>query len=89
MLFAETPSNPGLALVDLAAIGALAAEQGLDFVVDSCFATPRVQQPIAFGATAVGIGDGMIRVSVGLEHVDDIGHEIACGPDVAVRESAS
>lgn len=53
MLFVETPSNPGLELIDLAWLGALAAEHGIDLVVDNCFATPYLQRPLALGATAV------------------------------------
>ncbi len=52
MLFVETPSNPGLELVDLQWLGALARERGLDLVVDNCFATPYLQRPLHYGATA-------------------------------------
>lgn len=53
MIFIETPSNPGLELIDLAWIGALARERGIDLLVDNCFATPYLQRPIEYGATAV------------------------------------
>ncbi len=53
MLFVETPSNPGLELIDLEWLGALARERGIDLVVDNCFATPYLQRPLQFGATAV------------------------------------
>jgi len=53
MLYVETPSNPGLELVDLTYLGSLAAERGIDLVVDNCFATPYLQRPLAFGASAV------------------------------------
>ncbi len=53
LLFIETPSNPGLELVDLASLGALARERGIALVVDNCFATPYLQQPLSHGATAV------------------------------------
>ena len=53
MLFVETPSNPGLALIDLAMLGALAAERGLTLVVDNCFTTPILQRPIEHGAHLV------------------------------------
>jgi O-succinylhomoserine sulfhydrylase len=53
MIFVETPSNPGLELIDLEWLGALARERGVDLVVDNCFATPYLQRPMAFGATAV------------------------------------
>jgi O-succinylhomoserine sulfhydrylase len=53
MLFIETPSNPGLELIDLAWLGALARRRGIDLVVDNCFATPYLQRPLAHGATIV------------------------------------
>ena len=52
MLFIETPSNPGLELIDLPWLGALARDRGVDLVVDNCFATPYLQRPLPFGATA-------------------------------------
>jgi O-succinylhomoserine sulfhydrylase len=53
LVFVETPSNPGLELVDLALVGALCRARGLLFVVDNCFATPLLQQPIRYGADLV------------------------------------
>jgi O-succinylhomoserine sulfhydrylase len=53
MLFVETPSNPGLELVDLAWLGALARERGIPLVVDNCFATPYLQRPLEWGASLV------------------------------------
>lgn len=53
MLFVETPSNPGLALVDLEYLGHLAAERGLILNVDNCFATPYLQTPSRWGAHLV------------------------------------
>ncbi len=53
MLFAETPSNPGLDLVDLEALGKLAEKHNIIFNVDNCFASPIVQQPAKFGADLV------------------------------------
>jgi O-succinylhomoserine sulfhydrylase len=53
LVFVETPSNPGLELVDLAALGTLCRERGLVFVVDNCFTTPLLQQPIRFGADLI------------------------------------
>ncbi len=52
-IFIETPSNPGLALGDLDAIGALAKARGLVLIVDNCFTTPYLQQPIRHGAHLV------------------------------------
>ncbi len=53
MIFAETPSNPGLDIIDLEWVGKLAAEHDLILNVDNCFATPFLQQPIKFGAHLV------------------------------------
>jgi O-succinylhomoserine sulfhydrylase len=53
LLYVETPSNPGLDIVDIEAIAALCKKNNILFVVDNCFATPAVQQPINFGADLV------------------------------------
>lgn len=53
MLFLETPSNPGLDLVDLTWAGKFAKSHNLIFAVDNCFATPYLQKPIQFGADIV------------------------------------
>ena len=53
MLYVETPSNPGLDIIDLEFVSALCKMHGILFVVDNCFATPAVQQPIKFGADLV------------------------------------
>lgn len=53
MLFLETPSNPGLELIDLDEAGRFCREHGLVFSVDNCFATPYLQQPTTYGADLV------------------------------------
>jgi O-succinylhomoserine sulfhydrylase len=53
MLFLETPSNPGLDIVDLAQAGQFAKDNSLIFNVDNCFATPYLQQPARYGADLV------------------------------------
>jgi O-succinylhomoserine sulfhydrylase len=53
MVFVETPSNPGLDLVDLEMVAGLCRERGVPLVVDNCFATPHLQQPIRWGADLV------------------------------------
>lgn len=53
VLFVETPSNPGLDLVDLEWLGLLAKEKNLILIVDNCFATPYLQQPLRYGAHIV------------------------------------
>jgi cystathionine gamma-synthase len=49
----ETPSNPLLKIVDIAAVSALAHERGARVVVDNTFATPALQRPLALGADVV------------------------------------
>lgn len=53
MIYLETPSNPGLELVDLEMIGRICKKHNLIFNVDNCFATPALQTPIDFGADIV------------------------------------
>ena len=50
ILYLETPSNPGVDLVDLEEAGKLAKKHNLIFIVDNCFATPIIQQPLKWGA---------------------------------------
>ncbi|TKC06364.1 O-succinylhomoserine sulfhydrylase [Pedobacter frigoris] len=50
MIFVETPSNPGIDIIDLAWLAQLAKKNGIMLVVDNCFATPYLQQPIKLGA---------------------------------------
>ena len=53
LIFIETPSNPGLELLDLRWLGEFASARGIPLVVDNCFATPYLQQPLALGANVV------------------------------------
>jgi len=53
ILFVETPTNPGLEIIDLEFLGKLAKKYKLIFMVDNCFATPYLQKPITFGADVV------------------------------------
>jgi O-succinylhomoserine sulfhydrylase len=53
LVFIETPSNPGLELIDIAALARLCRERAVLLVVDNCFATPHLQQPIRLGADLV------------------------------------
>ena len=71
MLIIETPSNPGLQLIDLEAAGRFAKANDLIFNVDNCFATPYLQQPGKYGAdlivhSATKWMDGQGRVLGGL-----------------------
>lgn len=67
MFFLETPTNPGLQIIDLAAAGRFAAAHDLILNVDNCFATPYLQNPADFGAhiithSATKFIDGQGRV---------------------------
>ena len=53
MIWAETPTNPMLKLVDLAKVAAFAKKHGLILVVDNTFCSPMVQRPLEFGADLV------------------------------------
>lgn len=53
MIFAETPSNPALDILDLEWLGQFAKKHQLILNIDNCFATPYLQQPIRWGADLV------------------------------------
>ncbi len=53
MLFLETPSNPGLDLIDLEFAGNLSRKHNLILNVDNCFATPYLQQPGRYGTDLI------------------------------------
>src|SRR5450432_517443 len=53
MIYLETPTNPGLDIIDLQFVGELAKKHNLILNVDNCFATPVNQRPIDFGAHLV------------------------------------
>jgi len=71
MVYIETPSNPGLELLDLEKLGELRKKYGFILVVDNCFATPLLQNPMDFGAdlvvhSATKYFDGQGRVLGGI-----------------------
>lgn len=83
MIWAETPTNPMLKLVDLAKLGAFARKHGLILVVDNTFASPIVQRPIEYGAHLV-----MHSATKYLNgHSDIVGGVVVVGdhPDLAER----
>ena len=53
VLYIETPSNPGLDIIDMERLAQLCKSKNILFIVDNCFATPIIQQPIKFGADIV------------------------------------
>lgn len=71
IIYAETPTNPGVDILDLGYLGDLAQKHNLILVIDNCFATPYLQQPIKFGAdlvihSATKLIDGQGRVLGGV-----------------------
>lgn len=71
ILYIETPTNPAVDILDLEVIGNIAKKHNLIFIVDNCFATPYIQQPIKFGAdlvihSATKLIDGQGRVLGGV-----------------------
>ncbi|WP_291141292.1 trans-sulfuration enzyme family protein [Flavobacterium sp. UBA7680] len=71
ILYAETPTNPGVDVVDLELLGQIAKKHNLILIIDNCFATPYIQQPIKYGAhivihSATKLIDGQGRVLGGV-----------------------
>lgn len=71
VLYAETPTNPAVDILDLEILGAIAKKHNLLLVIDNCFATPYLQNPIKFGAdlvihSATKLIDGQGRVLGGI-----------------------
>lgn len=70
-IYIESPTNPGVEILDLETLGDFAQKNNLLFIVDNCFATPYLQQPIRFGAdlvihSATKLMDGQGRVLGGI-----------------------
>jgi len=53
-IYAESPTNPAVDILDLKRLGDIAKKHNLLFIIDNCFATPYLQQPIKFGADLDG-----------------------------------
>ncbi|MFK5973027.1 MAG: aminotransferase class I/II-fold pyridoxal phosphate-dependent enzyme [Flavobacteriaceae bacterium] len=71
ILYAESPTNPGVDVLDLEALGHIAKKHNLILIIDNCFASPYLQQPIKFGADLVihsgtKLMDGQGRVLAGI-----------------------
>lgn len=74
MIYIETPANPNMEIIDIAAVADIGRAKGIPVVVDNTFATPYLQNPIALGATIVmhsatkyigGHGDTVAGIVVG------------------------
>ncbi|OCA78123.1 O-succinylhomoserine sulfhydrylase [Chryseobacterium contaminans] len=81
ILYLETPTNPAIEILDLEFFGQIAKKHNLIFIVDNCFATTYLQQPIKYGAdvvvhSATKLIDGQGRVLGG----------IAVGKEDLIRE---
>ncbi|WP_407556328.1 trans-sulfuration enzyme family protein [Winogradskyella sp. 4-2091] len=71
VIYAESPTNPAVDILDLERLGNIAKKHNLLFIIDNCFATPYLQQPIKFGAdlvihSATKLMDGQGRVLGGV-----------------------
>ncbi len=71
ILYAESPTNPAVDILDLEVLGQIAKKYNLLLIIDNCFATPYLQNPIKFGAdlvihSATKLIDGQGRVLGGV-----------------------
>ena len=71
ILYVESPTNPAVDILDLERLGNIAKKHNLIFIIDNCFATPYLQNPIKFGAdlvihSATKLIDGQGRVLGGI-----------------------
>ena len=71
IIFAESPTNPAVDILDLEFLGKIAKKYNLILIIDNCFATPYIQNPIKFGAdlvihSATKLIDGQGRVLGGV-----------------------
>ncbi len=86
LIYFETPSNPVLGIVDIAALAGLGRSRRIPTMIDNTFASPVLQQPICSGVTVVvhsatkylcGHGDAMGGIIVGpKEYLDELNREI-------------
>lgn len=82
LIWAETPTNPMLKIVDLTRLGAFARERGVLLVVDNTFCSPMVQRPLEHGAHMV-----MHSATKYLNgHSDMVGGVIVVGDDADLAE---
>ena len=71
VIYAESPTNPAVDILDLEALGKIAKKHNLILIIDNCFASPYLQNPIKFGAdlvihSATKLMDGQGRVLGGI-----------------------
>ncbi|MEM0988235.1 MAG: O-succinylhomoserine sulfhydrylase [Pseudomonadota bacterium] len=81
LVFFETPSNPTLEIIDIAAVAEIAHGWGARVVIDNVFATPMFQRPLALGADVV--------VYSATKHIDGQGRclgGVILGPERFIRD---
>jgi O-succinylhomoserine sulfhydrylase len=71
IIYAESPTNPAVDILDLEYLGTIAKKHHLILIIDNCFATPYIQNPIKYGAhlvihSATKLMDGQGRVLGGI-----------------------
>lgn len=71
ILYVESPTNPAIDIIDLSYLGTIAKKHNIILIVDNCFATPYIQNPIEHGASlvihsATKLMDGQGRVLGGI-----------------------
>jgi methionine-gamma-lyase len=86
LIYFETPSNPTLAIVDIAALAAMANKRGIPTMIDNTFASPALQRPIPLGVTVsvhsatkylCGHGDAMGGMVIGpKDYISLLLHEV-------------
>jgi methionine-gamma-lyase len=86
LLYFETPSNPVLEILDIAALARLARARGIPSMIDNTFASPALQQPLALGVMVsvhsstkylCGHGDAMGGIILGpKDYIYELSHEI-------------
>lgn len=81
LIWAETPTNPTMKIVDIAAISGIAKSAGVLFAVDNTFASPYLQNPLALGADLV-----MHSVTKYLSGHSDVVMGALCTNDAALHE---
>ena len=88
LLYFETPSNPILEILDVAALAQIARAHGVTSMIDNTFASPVLQQPLKMGIDVVlhaatkylcGHGDAMGGVAVGFRDTLSILTVTSCG----------
>jgi methionine-gamma-lyase len=86
LIYFETPSNPVLEILDIAALGRLGQSRGIPTMIDNTFASPALQQPLLLGVSVVvhsatkylcGHGDAMGGAIIGSkDYISELVHEV-------------